>query len=202
MAQRQQEVIDEADIRFLIGRERYFRDTRRWKELRAAYHPDASRTYVHISWYKGDIDGFVAGSERLDTSSVSIIHKISPAITAFNGDKALCESVGDITARFTASNGYEYDLISTARFISRLEKLESKWYMLSLEVIYIRDIIYPVGVSPTPDYSSIRDWPRKSYQFVAWHLKDRGVEPASDLPGEDDPASEREVLDRNHEWLL
>jgi hypothetical protein len=153
--------------------------------------------------YEGEIDGFVAGSKRLDTSSVSIIHRISPGVTEFNshGEKAICESFGDITARFTASNGHDYDLISTARFVSRLEKFQGTWYMLSLEVIYMRDMIYAVGVSPMPDYSTIRDWPRKSYRFVAWHLIDRGVEPKTDLPGEDDPQSATEVLDRNYGWL-
>lgn len=130
------------------------------------------------------------------------MHRISPGTVEFSGDKAVCESFGDITARFTAiSNGYEYDLVSTARFVSRLEKYQGSWYMLSLEVIYMHDNIFPVGASPTPDYSTVSDWPRSSYRFVAWHLIDRGVKPETDLPGEDDPQSEREILDRNYGWL-
>lgn len=43
--------LDEAEIRFLIGRERFLRDTRRWEGFRGAYHPDSSKTYIHVSWY-------------------------------------------------------------------------------------------------------------------------------------------------------
>jgi hypothetical protein len=130
------------------------------------------------------------------------MHRISPGIIKFSGDKVVCESFGDITARFTAvSNGYEYDLVSTARFVSRLEKFQGSWYMLSLEVIYMHDYIFPVGASPKPDYSTVVDWPRSSYKFVAWHLIDMDVKAEIDLPGEDETQSAREVLDRNYGWL-
>lgn len=41
---------DHLEIRSLIVRERYYRDTGQWSKLRGAYHPDASKTKVRISW--------------------------------------------------------------------------------------------------------------------------------------------------------
>ena len=41
---------DESEIRSLLIRERWARDTCQWKKLRDAYHPDASKTCVNITW--------------------------------------------------------------------------------------------------------------------------------------------------------
>lgn len=42
---------DDGEIRALLCRERYARDTCQWQKLRDSYHPDASRTLVDITWY-------------------------------------------------------------------------------------------------------------------------------------------------------
>jgi hypothetical protein len=46
----QQNVLDEFKIKSLLVRERYYRDTAQWESLRNAYHPDASKTRINISW--------------------------------------------------------------------------------------------------------------------------------------------------------
>lgn len=40
----------ESEIRSLLARERYYRDTRQWQRLRESYHPDPSKTMIDISW--------------------------------------------------------------------------------------------------------------------------------------------------------
>lgn len=92
----------ECEIKSLLARERFARDTAQWKKLRDSYHPDAScgnlfpmptlKPFLHplctlqfslctyteakdnFVRYDGEIDGFVAASERLDSRSVSIMH--------------------------------------------------------------------------------------------------------------------------------
>lgn len=81
------QLLDEQQVTSLLTRERYYRDTAQWQNLRDAYHPDASRTWVKItsmvctllseghikyllmagygSTYEGDIDGFVSGSQEM-----------------------------------------------------------------------------------------------------------------------------------------
>jgi hypothetical protein len=43
-------ILDEAEIRSLLARERFARDTGQFQKLRDSYHPDASKTRVHIMW--------------------------------------------------------------------------------------------------------------------------------------------------------
>ncbi len=105
-----------------------------------------------------------------------------------------------ITARF-GHRGHDYDLTNWVRFVSQAEKVESKWKLLTLEVIYIRDGIAPVGNAPTPEFWQLNGWPRKSYRFLAWHLGARGVKVREDLPGTDDEESVNEVMDRNRGWI-
>ena len=150
--------------------------------------------------YKGEIDDFVSMSEKQASKEVSIMHLIQPSDIDVRGSKALAESAGVIMSRFT-HDGHEYDFTIWNRFISQVEKFEGKWKLLSLEVIYIRDLIVPVPGSPELDFSDVKGWPRKSYRFTAWHLMQRGLKVRDDLPGEDDDRTVNEIMDRNHAWI-
>lgn len=44
------QLADESEIKSLLTRERYYRDTAQWEELRRCYHPDAGQTKIDISW--------------------------------------------------------------------------------------------------------------------------------------------------------
>jgi uncharacterized protein YfcZ (UPF0381/DUF406 family) len=43
-------ILAEAEIKSLVVRERYYRDSGQWNKLRNSYHPDASKTSINISW--------------------------------------------------------------------------------------------------------------------------------------------------------
>lgn len=99
-----QQLLDEQQVKSLLTRERYYRDTAQWQNLRDAYHPDASRTWIKITWcallsdghieyllmagygsrYEGDIDGFVSGSQEMAQGGSSSFHTISPVEVHFN----------------------------------------------------------------------------------------------------------------------
>lgn len=42
---------DIAEIQHILKRERYHRDTAQWDLCRAAFHPDASKTYINVAWF-------------------------------------------------------------------------------------------------------------------------------------------------------
>lgn len=42
---------DIAEIAHILKLERYHRDTAQWDLCRAAFHPDASKTYVNVAWF-------------------------------------------------------------------------------------------------------------------------------------------------------
>ncbi|KAL2836401.1 hypothetical protein BJY01DRAFT_222017 [Aspergillus pseudoustus] len=189
----------EFEIKSLLVRERYYRDTNQWEKLRASYHPDASRTQIDITWYQGGIDGFVSGSRAMASSGTGAIHCISPVEVHLNGDKAVTESTGSISIRF-AYAGHSFDCIAVTRFISRVERVAGHWKLLSLEAIYDRDAITPV----LPGGASEVVLPvegRESYRCLSWVLSLRGFQVKQDLPGIDDPASCARLMEGALAWL-
>ena len=125
---------------------------------------------------------------------------IATQALSIGGLKALTEYVGVIMSRFDVS-GNDYEFTVWCRFVNQVEKVEGNWKLLTLEVIYQRDLIVPVPDSPPLDFSNVKDWPRKSYRFTSWHLRRRGLEVRDDPPGEDDEKSVDDVMDRNWAWI-
>ncbi|EHK17929.1 uncharacterized protein TRIVIDRAFT_67153 [Trichoderma virens Gv29-8] len=191
----------ESHIKSLLVRERYYRDSCQWEKLRAAYHPDASRTRIDISWFQGDIDGFVNGSKQMSKGGTNAIHTICPIEVHLNGNKALSESTGSISIRFN-HDGHQYDCVSHTRFVSRLEKIGSEWKLLTLEAIYDRDYIRPVlPMLATTLPLSLPTWGRESYKCIAWVLSQKGFTIQQNLPGLDQPSSCEEFMNKSFAWL-
>lgn len=44
-------LLNEMEIKSLLVRERYYRDTCQWENLRQCYHADPTKTLIDISWY-------------------------------------------------------------------------------------------------------------------------------------------------------
>jgi hypothetical protein len=209
----------EAEIKYLLTRERHYRDTRQWKKLRESYHKDASKTSIKITWsvshlqcsqsnnltslrFTGDIDGFVAGSEKMSRSGTEALHTICPIEVHISGTKAISESTGSITVRFT-QGGMDYDCTSLCRFVSRLELVDGVWRMLTLEAIYVRDYILPAfpGKAIMDVPMDVLKGKRASYKYLGWLLAQKGFEVAVDLPGTDDADSIKRVMDASTAWL-
>ncbi|KAH7215513.1 hypothetical protein DER44DRAFT_654886 [Fusarium oxysporum] len=189
----------EVEIKSLLVRERYYRDTSQWNKLRACYHPDASKTNIDISWFQGDIDGFVIGSQGMVTGGTGAMHTICPVDIHLNGTKALSESTGSISIRFQHS-GIEYDCVSFTRFISCLELVHNEWKLLSLQAIYDRDTIVPVVPRELQDVSFVQD-ARQSYKCIDWVLSRKGFKIKQDLPGTDKPAMSERLMKERLDWL-
>ncbi|KAF9885861.1 hypothetical protein FE257_012333 [Aspergillus nanangensis] len=192
--------MQESEIKSLLVRERYYRDTCQWDKLRACYHPDASKTHIEITWFQGDIDGFVAGSRGMVIGGTGAVHTISPVELHVNGDKALSESSGAISIRFY-HDGVEYDVVSFTRFISRLECVDGEWKLLTLDVIYDRDYIMPTVPSSKPVDLPLFKGGRESYKCVAWVLSQKGFSVKQDLPGVDDPLACTRLMEDQFKWL-
>ncbi|KAJ6024485.1 hypothetical protein N7540_005282 [Penicillium herquei] len=192
-------ILTEAQIKSLLVRERYYRDSCQWKNLRDCYHPDASKTRIDITWFQGDIDGFVAGSKGMVTGGTDAVHTISPVEIHLNGNKALTESTGSISIRIQ-HGGEFFECISYNRFISRVELVGDGWKLLSLEAIYVRDFI----TSVIPGRTASFDFPentRESYKCIGWVLAQKGFTIKQDLPGTDDPTSCARFMEANFTWL-
>jgi hypothetical protein len=104
--------------------------------------------------------------------------------------------------------GYEYDILSYCRFLSRLQGIDEgggqAWKLLTMEVIYIQDSV--VLAFPHSDLRTLElgDWKgstHKSYKYLSWLLAEQGHEVGDDLPGVDDEQSVKTVMTKSYEWL-
>ncbi|KAE8370740.1 hypothetical protein BDV27DRAFT_140330 [Aspergillus caelatus] len=177
------EVSDELSIKYLLFKERYNRDTNQWQKLRNSYHPNPSKTHIEITWFQGDVDGFVNGSQSMTSRGTGTVHTICPIEVHLMGDKAVTGSTGSISIPFSYE-GQQYDCNSFTRFISRLQKVDGKWNLLMLEAIYDRDSIASVLPSAQVD-CRIPLGSRESYKCSAWLLGQKGFNIKQDLPAVD-----------------
>jgi hypothetical protein len=134
------------------------------------------------------------------TGGTGAIHTICPVEVHLNANKAVTESTGSISIRFSY-NGVQYDCVSFTRFISRLECVHGDWKLLTLEAIYDRDYIMPT-VPPSESVNlPLSENGRESYKCISWVLSQKGFDVKQDLPGVDDPSSCTRLIKEHLEWL-
>lgn len=133
---------------------------------------------------------------------VHAAHTIQPVEVHVNGDKAMSESTGSISIRFTLDD-VDYDCVSYTRFISRLQRVDSEWKMLTLEAIYERDSIVPVTPVPLSKWDPILvpTSGRDSYRWIGWLLSRNGFQINPYLPGIDRPTSVTRLMKESWSWL-
>lgn len=142
----------------------------------------------------------MSGSEKMAARGAKATHTITPVEVSFHGPKALAISTGSITVRFER-DGASYDCVSWARFVSRLEKTNEAWKLLTLGGIYDRDSIIPVIPGSTPSTPINLECPRESYKCLAWVLAQTGYVINENLPGLDRPESVDKFMDDQYSWL-
>ena len=122
-----------------------------------------------------------------------------PAEIDVRGSKALAQSWCIIDTRFDYKEG-ELDAKTYVRLFNQCEKVDGRWKLLTLEIIYLRDLITPVYPAKEPDFGDLSGL-RKSYRFTAWMVAQRGLTIRNDLAGQDDPKSMEDLVNRNQAWI-
>lgn len=137
----------------------------------------------------------------MSKGATNSMHTICPVEVYIDSDKALSESTGSIVMRFSYLGG-DFECVSHARFISRLERVNGSWKLLSLETIYDRDSIVPVVPAAQPVIIPVDEkGGRKSYKCLTWILAQGGFQVRQDIPGTDIPDSVTALMSRNFAWL-
>jgi len=150
--------------------------------------------------FNGDINGFVAGSETMAKGGAAALHTICPIEILVNGDKAISESTGSIMIRFEHKD-VQFDCTSYTRFVSRFERVDAEWKLLTLEAIYDRDTITPVHPGTPEAVFHLDEHPRPSYKCISWVLAQAGFTIDPDLPGSDVAGSAEALTGSNLAWL-
>lgn len=143
-------------------------------------------------------------------AGVTGLHSLQPVDIVVNGSKAFAVSVGTISVRFQ-HNSAEYNLVSTCRFLSRLQVAQVvngasglEWRMLSIQMVYLQDMISPVvpeSISCLSEFEEGTSTRRMSYGLLTWVMESKGKIVNDKLPGADDEELVEKMMTLNEAWV-
>ena len=184
-----------ADILELINFERFCRDNAQWDEMRKCFAQDS---FVNISWYKGDGDGFVTASAKSPNYAP---HKIHNALTWLNGDRAVTIMMATIQNRRTVK-GVECELSADTQLLFSTQKIDGQWYIVRFESIYEQDRLVPVlpNAALTMDSEALSKY-RQSYACMSYCMEQSGFGANQELAGRDRPETVEKIYAELKKWL-
>ena len=184
-----------ADILELLSFERFCRDNAQWDEMRKCFAKDS---FVNISWYQGDGDGFVTESAK---SPLYAPHKIHNSLTWVNGDRAVTIMIATIQNRRTVK-GVECELSADTQLLFSTQKIDGQWYIVRFESIYEQDRLIPVLPDTTlsMDSAELSKY-RQSYACMLYCMEQSGIPASQDLAGRDRPETVEKIYADLRKWL-
>ncbi|WP_414168397.1 nuclear transport factor 2 family protein [Streptoverticillium reticulum] len=189
---------DVTEITQLVLHERQGRDRGWWDQERSCFAEDS---HVHVSWFEGSGEDFVAGSQKMSGRGEAVVHRLSPPVVHVRGDRGLVELPALIEMR-TVIDGVEADLAAAARLYYRVVRRDGRWLVLDLEGVYAHDTLTPtlpgtqLAIAPG-DLAPLRP----SYRFLAYVLSRRGYTIDPDFLGDDRPEEVARFYQDAHAWL-
>lgn len=183
------------DILELIEFERFCRDNAQWDEMRKCFAKDS---FVNISWYQGNGDGFVTASSK---SPVYAPHKIHNALTWVNGNRAVTIMMATIQNRRNIQ-GVQCELSTDTQLLFSTEKIDGQWYIVRFESIYEQDRLIPVLPDATlsMDSQELSKY-RQSYACMSYSMAQSGIAANQELAGRDRPESVEKIYQNLKAWL-
>lgn len=193
--------LDQVEIADLIRRERLYRDLGRWEELADLYIDDS---HVRTTWFDGTGRQFAAASKEMaEQRSRHSKHPIHPAEIRVHGGRAVCESLAEILNR-DRLEGVLVDTTQYCRFISKVQRVDGTWRLVSFEAIYQKDTIVPVypGDVPPIDRDEMESY-RPGYRIWAYMLARKGYDVPQDdrIVSEDRPDLVARLYREHDQWL-
>jgi SnoaL-like protein len=193
------EIVDKHAISEIVRLERLWRDRAEWDRLASAYTGDS---HVRTTWFDGTGREFAEASrEMAEQRGRASMHLITPTDIRIEGDRALCESLGEIHNR-TVLEGVEVDTLMYCRFFSRLRRTLQGWRLVTLDGIYHKDQIAPVDPADDlpVDWGRLRSL-RPSYRVWSYMISLRGYDIGDAELGDDRPAELRAFYAAAERWL-
>ena len=186
---------DKFDVKELLEFERFCRDNAQWDEMRKCF---AQNSHIKISWFEGTGDEFVTASQKMESYAP---HKINDTLIWVHGDRAIAIMMATIQIRKVIA-GVEMELQSDAKLVFRTQRINSAWYIATMEGIYEKDSLIPVYPAgdvkiPAEEISKYRS----SYAGLSYVLATEGYEVNSKLPGRDCPETVVNLYEECTKWL-
>lgn len=191
----EKQLLDKYQITELVHYERYARDYGLWDGMATCYTDDAT---IEISWYKGDIKGFLEASKPAPDAQTDALpaHKMHETLVWLNGDKAVAVVVTTMTGR-TPVQGQTMDNLIYVRLVYSLKRVKGEWKIYAMTPVYERDTLLPVTPKDIKPVKGARD----SYKNLSIALKDIGETASDDLPGLDKPETVQKFMTGIQDWF-
>ncbi len=175
------------------------RDRGDWDGLQALFLPGAA---IHVSWYDGDIEGFVAASRQMaERGAPPSKHLIATPRIDVAGAHAVGETDIVIAVRLPIADG-EVDVSSWARFHDLFVSTDGGWRIARRVAVYEKDRVDPVGATPLGAGWSTAELARfpTAYKHLAKMLEQvgRAIVPGTPVSGS---AEEKAIAARARDWL-
>lgn len=192
------DILDRLRIADLVQRERTARDAAQWDDMAACWHPQST---VDVSWYQGDGAGFVAASRRNAASGRVSLHQLAPTIVRMSSGRAIAETPCELLS-FVPVEHIDMCMTGVVRLLWRAQRLDRRWLIAGLRIIYIRDYLLPCnpGRVPPIDQAELAGY-RASYRFLSYILARSPNHARDDLPGIDRPETVEALRNGEARWL-
>lgn len=189
---------EKAKIRELLEYDRYCRDNGHYKQMAECY---SENSVVRVSWFNGN--GKEYAKRLAEAKGGGAKHKVNYTVVWVNGNKAIAEMTTSMLSPRQSVNGQEFDLISYARILTRLQKENNEWKIMQGDCIYERDELVPVfpGAEIKIDTKQINKY-RQSYKNLCYVLARTGEESDQNLPGEDKPETIEKLYYEASDWIF
>lgn len=192
------DILDRLRVADLVQRERAARDAGQWDEMASYWHPQST---VDVSWYQGDGAGFVAASKRNGSTGRISVHQLTPTVARAAGPRAIAETPCQLVS-FVPLEHIDICMVGTVRLLWRAQRLDERWLIAGLRMIYIRDCIIPCDPNRVPpiNEADLARY-RPSYRFLSYVLARSPNHPRDDLPGVDRPEMVEALRASEARWL-
>ncbi|WP_410631542.1 nuclear transport factor 2 family protein [Amycolatopsis sp. cmx-4-83] len=189
---------DTTEITQVILKERQGRDRGWFDQEGSCFHPHSR---VRITWFDGSGAEFVELSRESFAEGLRPSHRLYPPVVHSAGDRAMAEVPTEISI-VQSFGGVDAYVISDTRLLYRLERIEDRWKISSLDCVYDRDTLVPVvfGTSPKIDTEILARF-RRPFMYLAYHLHEIGKSLRDDLYGSDRPEQVDELYAAAFSWL-
>ncbi len=189
--------LDRIAIRELIDNWAMWRDTGRWDDFRALWHPDGM---MMATWFQGGVADFIRVSQEGFARGVRTSHFQGGVSIDLEGNRAVAQTKMQIAQR-GAIEGVLCDVVCSGRFYDFLEKRNERWGLVLRQPIYERDRIAPVDPNATVrlDPALLARFP-EGYRHLAYLQTRNGQAVKADMPGATGPALDA-LYRRGEAWL-
>ena len=194
---RQEQFLDEFEIRRLIENWVIWRDSGDFERLAGLWSPNGQ---MLVTWSQSSAVEFAARAKAHFDAGSKALHLLGGSSIEVSGTRATAQTKVSIMVRGRVHD-VEVDVTCFGRFVDFLEKQDGRWLLCLRTVIYELDQMIPTepGRRVELDTDMLNEFP-EGYRHMAYMQRQAGMQVKRDLPGTRGAAVET-LMAQTHAWL-